>query len=567
MQLSMRLVVSSFLLGLVLLAAVPLTAADKPDEKQLAQLIEQLGSNMFEEREQATKALEALGPAALDALRKAEKSGDPEVKSRAAALIRKAEEKLAQQKRRAEAEKLLAPTLVRLTFKETPVAEAVSDFSRKAGYPILLHDPEKKLAARTVTLDTGGVPFWEAFDRFCAAAGLIDATPDRLLPPGARPLPAAPKVAPAVPVPPPPPAPGGAVPALPVQLFAPGQVQIPIGNVPAGANVLGALVGAAQPGTFVLMDGKAEALPTAYSGAVRLRALKGAKEVDGAYQLHVEVRTEPKLHLISLEGATVSKAVDDQGQKLGQIKDVPPAAAAVAPGLPVPVMPLPAVPVVGAPGSQVVTIALKKGEQESQALQELAGTVAVRVMTPPEAIMSTENILKAKGETFKGKDGGSLKVLDVTQEEEKLTLRVEIEYPPAVMPGQGFRGVVPNFRPIPVRPLRPMPVPPPPQKGNARPAQVAPPLPVQPQVQVQVAQINIGAPLGNRGLTLYDDKGEVIAGQTRAIRGRNFNGQMTVEQTLEYTLKKGQQPARFAYVGSRLQTLDVPFTLKGVPLK
>jgi hypothetical protein len=333
--------------------------------------------------------------------------------------------------------------------------------------------------------------------------------------------------------------------------------------------VIGAIVGAAPPGSFVLMDGKPGALPTAYSGAVRLRALKGAKEVDGAYQFPVEVRTEPKLQLLSLEGATVTRAVDDQGQKLGQIKGAPPAAVVVAPGLPVPVpaMPMPAVPVVGAPGSQVVTIALKKGEKEGQSLQELAGTVAVRVMTPPEAIMSTENVLKAKGETLKGKDGGSLKVLDVTQEEEKLTLRVEIEYPLAVMPGQGFGGIVPNVRPLPLRPL-PVP-PPPPQKGNARPAaQVPPPPPAPvPPVQPLAVAANPIAPLGNRGLTLYDDKGELIPGQTRAIRGRNVNGQMTVEQTLEYTLKKGQQPARFAYVGSRLQTLDVPFTLKGVPLK
>jgi hypothetical protein len=36
---------------------------------------------------------------------------------------------------------------------------------------------------------------------------------------------------------------------------------------------------------------------------------------------------------------------------------------------------------------------------------------------------------------------------------------------------------------------------------------------------------------------------------------------------LSYKLEKGQMPAKLVYTGSRGVTLDIPFTLKDVPLK
>jgi WD40 repeat protein len=57
--------------------------------KRIAKLVEQLGSRTFNEREEAAKALDAIGPAALAALRKAAESSDAEVKHRAVYLIQK----------------------------------------------------------------------------------------------------------------------------------------------------------------------------------------------------------------------------------------------------------------------------------------------------------------------------------------------------------------------------------------------------------------------------------------------------------------------------------------------
>src|SRR5262245_63008818 len=126
-----------FGLGLGLVAGVP--AADKADKKadpdRIAKLITQLGSTTFAEREQATKDLEAIGEPALDALRQATKSDDAETRRRAGDLVKKLEAV-------AETGKVLKPTMVHWTFKDTPVKDAVAEIQKKTGFTILLQDPE-----------------------------------------------------------------------------------------------------------------------------------------------------------------------------------------------------------------------------------------------------------------------------------------------------------------------------------------------------------------------------------------------------------------------------------------
>lgn len=68
-----------------------LAPANEPEEpaaaERIALLIKQLGADKFQEREEATKALDAIGLSALDALRAAEKSTDAEVRRRAGDLV------------------------------------------------------------------------------------------------------------------------------------------------------------------------------------------------------------------------------------------------------------------------------------------------------------------------------------------------------------------------------------------------------------------------------------------------------------------------------------------------
>src|SRR5262249_2872619 len=154
-------------LGLAALMVIPTGAAEPPDAKTIDKLVERLGSEDFTDREKAATDLDACGAAALPALRKAAESKDAEISKRSAELVAKIE-------KRVESERLLAPKRVHLIYKDTPIAEAVADFAKKSGYPLTLSDPENKLADRKITLDTGDVTFWQAFDQFCTKADLIE---------------------------------------------------------------------------------------------------------------------------------------------------------------------------------------------------------------------------------------------------------------------------------------------------------------------------------------------------------------------------------------------------------
>ena len=69
------------------------TSSQKPDKKPadgatIERLIRQLGSDRFDKREEASKALLALGDAGLPALRKAQDDPDPEIRRRVDQLLR-----------------------------------------------------------------------------------------------------------------------------------------------------------------------------------------------------------------------------------------------------------------------------------------------------------------------------------------------------------------------------------------------------------------------------------------------------------------------------------------------
>src|SRR2546428_4349873 len=83
----------------LVLASLLRGSADEPirpaTAQEIAQLIRKLESRRFREREEATRALEAAGDDALDALRQAaENSDDPEVCIRARRLIERVESRL-----------------------------------------------------------------------------------------------------------------------------------------------------------------------------------------------------------------------------------------------------------------------------------------------------------------------------------------------------------------------------------------------------------------------------------------------------------------------------------------
>jgi hypothetical protein len=533
-------------LGLTSLGAdtQPAVPRVKSGEK-IERLIDQLGAAKFAEREKAQRELEAIGPPALDALRRAATSAEQERSRRASELAQKIGAKV-------RAAALLAPKRVKLALKDAPVSEALAELQRQSGYTIQIAGERAALAARKVTLDTGDTTFWEAFDRLCQAADLVEVSspasvssePGRLPPQRIRRQRAVP-VLPVGPPANPPQVPiqqlqGVAIKPLPPQVVAqagalPPQQVAPL--VPRiEATPLAGIAGSAGAGQITVKDGKPQTQPTHYAGAVRIRALppsaaasvaRGAGEV----VLLLDVAAEPRLESFSAEThPTITKAITDKGQSL---------AVAPEPEVANPI-PVRRGSVVTHSVNRLVQVRLKLGDNQATVLTALQGTVTAEALTATEPLVVVDNILKAAGKEAKGKDGGSLDILAVDKQVNgDVQLRVRLQN----LSGRNVLGV---FRP----------------GGGVRFRQV--------QVQVQVGPNALALTNEASGLpSLVDanDRGyQLVQIPSRSMQVAN--GQVTEEITLVYRPHAGQgDPARLVLSGRRTVTMEIPFTLRNVPLQ
>jgi hypothetical protein len=152
------------LLGLFLVA--PLSAVE-PARKAappvpVEQWIERLGSSDFRQREEAARALSALGEQALPALRKAQKHPDPEVRRRLEDLIPSLE-----------AAALLAPKRVTLHVTNRPLKDVIAALSKQTGYKILSTSQDAERDRLVYSFQLDHVPFWEAMQKVCEATGAV----------------------------------------------------------------------------------------------------------------------------------------------------------------------------------------------------------------------------------------------------------------------------------------------------------------------------------------------------------------------------------------------------------
>src|SRR5262245_36446334 len=85
--------------------------AERPTHDRVEQVVVQIGSPVYRERVAASRALDALGDAALDLLRRAAQSSDAETRRRAGELLEKIE-------LRATTARLLAPATVEIDIHQ-----------------------------------------------------------------------------------------------------------------------------------------------------------------------------------------------------------------------------------------------------------------------------------------------------------------------------------------------------------------------------------------------------------------------------------------------------------------
>jgi hypothetical protein len=527
------------------LGAFSATAAtnEPADIQKISRLISQLGSIKFSERRKASHALEAMDAPALDNLRKAAaSSADMEIRSRATALVARIEKRM-------EAATVLAPTRVHLVCKDMCVTDAVAQLAKKARINLLLHpNSVGNLAKKRITLDTGEVTFWEALDKLCLKAGLVETTMQAVdsrldssiwiseLPQGV--LPVQPRVK-------------NLLPQRIKGFQIRGLVPIQPANNPVAAQPIQIVIGgnnivfsvpAQDQSQIVLCEGKPEKVATCYAGAFRIRARTAVgKNKDSAYVI-LEVTPEPRHLGWSLVGnPRLEKTRDERGQSLKiMLEEQVPDAQVVQWGGNVRMAQVvwhtstlhsPTVPL-----KRTVQIQIKLGDKPAKLLADLAGHITVQDKTPPEDLIVVSDILKAAGKTYNGVRGGSIQVLDVRKDNNgNHQVRIKLQAPSSMdESGPAVGGIVA----------------------------------IQGQGRININQIGgMGgafrpASAGAEGLSLRDAKGAAFPLIGSSMQ--NNNGDVTKMMTFQ--AQQGREPAKLVFSGQRQVNVDVPFTFKDVKL-
>jgi len=143
---------------MILAPILPASAQETPVD-----WIRRLGSRNYADREKAARALEQLGKPALAALREAMNHADLETKRRAILVMGRIEDRLIQ-------EELTQATPVRLRFENMSVDEALREVEKQIG----LRCGNAFGKGRISKIDTGVLPYWQTWRKFCSAAQLSE---------------------------------------------------------------------------------------------------------------------------------------------------------------------------------------------------------------------------------------------------------------------------------------------------------------------------------------------------------------------------------------------------------
>jgi RNA polymerase sigma factor (sigma-70 family) len=461
-------------------------------------------------------------------------------------------------------DELLAPRLVHLVYKDTPLKEALADFKKQSGYDMTLSDPGNRLKGRKITLDTGKVSFWKALALFCEKGELMDNADS-------------PSITSA------PTFPGGGV------AFAMGG---------GGAFTSSSSSGLGAPGRRILLtDGIPTPVAAFVDGSVRVRA---SNHLDGVQApassnllIPLKITPEPRLDWLRTISVQIDKAVDDQGQTL-QPADKPGAKPPAVRGAAIepPVAGVPAVAVAPAAvafnevvaipqagqvnfmragnvvnesfGDASGRILLKKGAKPSTKLTELSGKVKSQVLGLPTALLTVTDVLDSVGKVGKTSDGGTFELVEANKSDDgKITISFILTPPAAAAAPAGVAGVagVPAFRALPA--------------AGAAPGEVvvieAPRVAAAPAVNLVQGGMVVRQGFSmfgggtNQEFNLYDDKGVLLPKTSTSIQ--SVRGRQTPAMQYKLTFdgsKANGLPSKFVYSSRSPVQVEVPFTLRNV---
>jgi len=131
-------------------------------DAELDRLIQQLGENDPARRDQAVRKIHEIGPSAREALQKAVKGADPEVRARASSLLETFEKERLQIELEAKERKKVFPR-VTLEAVDRPRSEVLAELSRQTGW---IWDPYNDLAMdEKVTVKAKDAPLIDALEQ------------------------------------------------------------------------------------------------------------------------------------------------------------------------------------------------------------------------------------------------------------------------------------------------------------------------------------------------------------------------------------------------------------------
>jgi hypothetical protein len=297
-------------------------------------------------------------------------------------------------------------------------------------------------------------------------------------------------------------------------------------------------------GQFVLTEApKVDPRPTCRAGALRFRALPAGTsmgqlstlEGDNELVFGLEVISEPSLAWERVQSLRIDRIVDDRGQLL--------TANEAQPSGDTPVSDFDEIVYYGgwdgnqtSNAGQRLPLRLTLGRKPSAVLKELSGLATIKMQTSTQTLATIDNVLKAKDKGVKASDGSFLKVVEVKREEGgrvEIHVRVDQAQEEGANPnnmwmwGGGWGGRM---------------------NGN------------------DGQEVDNSVSTGN--LVLFDARGhlvrllskEQIMDENGAVNGEEYR--------FVYQVAKGQpDPTKLVLQGRRAVTIDVPFTLKDVPLR
>lgn len=388
---------ASLILSMIVVPSIPaqMPGEEKPSSGQINKWIAELASSEYQVRQSAFDRLAGCGPEAVESLRQAIKSKDPEVRLRAGNILARVE-------RRIEAGKLLTPTRINLDYQDAPLPEVVKDLAKRTGLPLILDSDLEAELTRKITLRVKDTPVLEALALFYTRANLS--------PPWVK---------------------ARAEGNFEYRRNSSSVIITTRRGDPDPTDLLNRLP---YTSNLVLRQPPADAPEpvVSHAGAIQLglsgRIRPNAEEV----RLEVEAMTEPHLEWEKSHGVRIDRAIDEKGRPLTQVvEDVQKKSEQQFSRRGVVIINRQVIGETETSAEQKNQLMILKPHREAKRIREMQGVLIGQVQTPLEDLVAVDQIMALKKRHFPGRWAGSVLVKAVDKATDgSVRLLLDVTEPP-----------------------------------------------------------------------------------------------------------------------------------------